>query len=138
MLNGLMQSNMLKGADAADDSGYDADGDDGADNYDDDECDDAAGDENGGDDELVIITMTMMLRRMLTVILGMKMHEYDNDDPECKIDADRCWRYHRYRDNPPVCLPLIGATDLGSTRLALQWHAVGAHLTAAKHINTCG
>jgi hypothetical protein len=49
MLNGLMQSNMLKGADAADDSGYDADGDDGADNYDDDECDD--GDENGSDDE---------------------------------------------------------------------------------------
>ena len=45
---------------------------------------------------------------------------------------------HQYRDNPPVCLPLIGATDLGSTRLALQWHAVGAHLTAAKHINTCG
>ena len=41
------------------------------------------------------------------------------------------WRCHRYRDNPPVCLPLIGATDLGSTRLALQWHAVGAHLTAA-------
>ena len=73
----------------------------------------------------------MMLRRMLTVILGMKMHEYDNDDPECKIDADRCWRYHRYRDNPPVCLPLIGATDLGSTRLALRRHAVGAHLTAA-------
>ena len=67
-----------EGADAADDTGDDADGDDGADNYDDDECDDA-GDENGGDDELVIITMTMMLRRMLTVILGMKMHEYDND-----------------------------------------------------------
>ena len=51
MLNGLMQSNMLKGADAADDSGYDVDGDDGADNYDDDECDDAVDDENGGDDE---------------------------------------------------------------------------------------
>ena len=32
--------------------------------------------------------MTMMLRIMLTVIIGMKMHEYDNDDPECKIDAD--------------------------------------------------
>ena len=29
--------------------------------------------------------MTMML---LTVIIGMKMHAYDNDDPECKIDAD--------------------------------------------------
>ena len=36
-----------EGTDAVDGSGYDADGDDGADNYDDGECDDAAGDENG-------------------------------------------------------------------------------------------
>ena len=33
----------------------------------------------------VMIRMTMMLMRMLTVIIGMRMHEYDNED-----DAGAC------------------------------------------------
>ena len=63
----------------------------GDENYDDDEDEDAAGDEIGGDDEHEDPAgddhVTVMLMRRLTVILGMRMHEYDNDEDAEGADA---------------------------------------------------